>query len=538
MGELTRKGESRPVTEQDLALYQQAQALQAQQQVPLLQRAHNPHEYLYFALFDGTGQDVHNTKQQTTNIGILKKQLDALEMQPDLRVGGYYVKGIGTQRNAFTRGFDKLLAFSWDEKIEEAYRELAKQASDWQRLDPDAQIRIVEAGYSRGAVLAPGLARLVDRHGIADPDHLDFGRDAHGNITVESPRPPLVAPRQAAQAMLLFDPVATGMPRHYDARLPGSVISAAALLAMLEQREAFGHQAIIDPGLSADRRAANLPVPGGHSNVGGGARDTGLEAGAFNVAVDYLNALGDRPLFRYRELPAEATRYTVYQARGITALPGLDDDGVRDLREELANCKIVDPCRDREPVDEALAARFEYRAIEVRAPVPTMARLQRSQASHVGMTPADAGHPDHAMLERIRAGVGELDRSVGKPWNDASERLSRSLLAASKDVREPSRAHGETSLSANALDRVDHVVIGNDGRHLFAVQGELRDPAHRRAAVEVEAAIRTPVEQSDAKLEAANLATAQERQQAQQQQVQRQQSQEHGVRMHAAPAMP
>lgn len=488
MGELTRKGESRPVTEQDLVLYTQAQALQARQQVPLMQREDDPHEYLYFALFDGTGQDADDPKQVTTNIGVLKEQVYDLRRDPDHRVGGHYVAGIGTQDNAFVRGVDKLLAFSWDEKIEEAYRELAKQASEWQRLDPNAQIRIVEAGYSRGAVLVPGLARLVDRHGIADPDHLDFGRDTHGNITVESPHPPLVAPRQTAQAMLLFDPVATGMPGNYDARPPGSVISAAALLAMLEGREAFGHQAIIDPGLSADRRSANLPVPGGHSNVGGGARDAGLEAGAFNVAVDYLNALGDRPLFRYRELPAEAARYTVYQARGLTALPGLDDDGVRNLREELANCKIVDPCRDREPVDEALATQFEYRAIQVRAPVPAMAHLQRSRDSVAGMTPADAGHPDHAMLERIRAGIGDLDRSVGKPWDDASERLSRSLLAASKDGHGSRHEHGERSLSANALDRVDHVVLGKDGRHLFAVQGELRDPAHRRGVVDLDQA--------------------------------------------------
>lgn len=537
MGELTRKGESRPVTEQDLTLYQQAQSLQARQQVPVLQRQENQHEYLYFALFDGTGQDADDPKQANTNIGILRSQLERLEDDPDNRVGYHYVKGIGTQAFFARRWKDSLRPDTWDEKIEEGYRALAEQARKWQRLDPEAQIRIVEAGYSRGAVLVPGLARLVDRYGIADPDHLDFGRDTHGNITVESPHPPLVAPRQTAQAMLLFDPVATGMPGNYDARPPGSVISAAALLAMLEQREAYGHQAIIDPGLSADRRSANLPVPGGHSNVGGGARDAGLEAGAFNVAADYLNALSDRPLFRYRELPADAVRYTVYQARGVTALPGLDDDGVRDLREELANCKIVDPCRDREPVDEALAAQFEYRAIQVRAPVPTMARLQRSQAPHAGLSPADAGHPDHAMLERIRAGVGDLDRSVGKPWDDASERLSRSLLAASKDGRAPSR-DGAPSPSANALDRVDHVVLGSDGRHLFAVQGELRDPAHRRAAVEVEAAIRTPVEHSDAQLEAANQAIAHERQRAQQQEAQRQQSQEHAVRMHAAPTLP
>lgn len=537
MGELTRKGESRPVTVDELALYEQAQAMQSRQQVPVLQRAHNPHEYLYFALFDGTGQDADDPTQEKTNVGLLRIQADRLEDNPENRVGSHYVKGIGTQDNFFLRGFDKAFAFSWDEKIEEAYRALANQAKEWKESDPDAQIQLVDAGYSRGAVLAPGLARLVDRYGIADPEQLHFGRDRHGNITVESPRPPLVVPGRTAQAMLLFDPVATGLPKNYDARPPGSVISATAMIAMGERREAFEHQAILDPGLSTDRRFANLPLPGGHSNVGGGSSEPGLEAGTFNVAVDYLNALGDRPLFRYRDLPRDRALYTAYQARGITAVPGLDDDGVRDLREALANCKIVDPCRDGEPVDQALAARFAYRGVQVQAPVPTEARLMQPQVSRNGLKPSDPEHPDHAMLERIRKGVGELDRSVGKAYDEDSERLSRSLLAASKDNSGPNPGRSDLSLSANALDRADHVVIGKDGRYLFAVQGELRDPAHRRAAVEVEAAIRTPVEQSDARLEAANQAIAREQQLVQQHDLQRQSSQEQDMRTHAAPAM-
>lgn len=536
MGELTRKGESRPVTQDELALYGQAQALQAQQQVPVLQCAGNSHEYLYFALFDGTAQDADDPKQEKTNVGLLKEQVYGLRRESELRVGGHYVPGIGTQDNFFSRGFDQVFAFSWDEKVEDAYRELANQAKEWKGRDPDAQIRLVEAGYSRGAVLAPGLARLVDRYGIVDPEQLRFGRDPYGNITVESPRPPLVAPGQTAQAMLLFDPVATGLPAHYDARLPGSVISATAMIAMGERREAFAQLAILDPGLSPDRRFANLPQPGGHSNVGGGSREAGLEAGAFNVAVDYLNALADRPLFRFRDLPHEPAQYTTYQARGITAMPGLDDDGVRDLREELANCKVVDPCRDGEPVDEALAARFAYRGVQVQAPVPTEAHLTQGHVSRDDLKPGDPGHPDHGMLERIREGVRDLDRSVGRAYGEDSERLSRNLLAASKDNREL-YPHPGPSLSANALDRVDHVVVGQDGRYLFAVQGELHDPAHKRAAVEVETAIRTPLEQSDAKLEAANQAIAQERQQIRQHDLQRQSSQEQDMRMHAAPVM-
>ena len=128
MGELTRSGEARPVTDEDLALFDRAQGLQAQQRVPVLQHADNPHEYLYFALFDGTGQDVENPKELPTNIGALKKQLYLLREDPDNRVGGKYIEGIGTQDNPFSQVFDKIGAWSWDEMIEKAYLALATQS--------------------------------------------------------------------------------------------------------------------------------------------------------------------------------------------------------------------------------------------------------------------------------------------------------------------------------------------------------------------------------------------------------------------------
>jgi hypothetical protein len=37
----------------------------------------------------------------------------------------------------------------------------------------------------------------------------------------------------------------------------------------------------------------------------------------------------------------------------------------------------------------------------------------------------------------------------------------------------------------NGMDRVDHVVPGSNGVNLFAVQGRLDDPAHRRVHVEL-----------------------------------------------------
>lgn len=533
MGELFKEGTSRPTRQDELAMYGQLRELQAQQQVPVLQRSSNPHEYLFFALFDGTGQDVDDPKQLSTNVGVLKKHLDALKDDPKNRIGGHYAEGIGTQRNPIARYLDAAFPFTWDDKIEQAYRQLADQTKQWREQDPDAQVRIASVGYSRGAVLVPGFARLVDRYGIADPKGLSFGRDAVGNLTVVSPSPPLVAPGQAAQAVGLFDPVGTNLPAHYDARLPPSVISGFSMLAADERREIFPHQTIVAPGMTPDQRFANALVPGGHSNVGGGNREPGLETLAYNGMVDYLNGLRDPPPFDYRPLPGNAALYTVYQARGVTALPGLDRDGVRNLREELANCKVVDPCRTGEFIDQALAQRFEYRPLRPSAPTPMLTGLPMQAAadarpalaaeiSRQPLPPSDTSHPDHAMLEQIRRGVRMIDRNAGKEYDEVSERLSRSLLAASKDngERYPGR---EISWSANALERVDHVLLGKDGKTLFAVDGGLQDPAQKRAVVDVEQAIRIPVDQSDRKLEAANRQIAQELQLSRQQEVQRQQ---------------
>jgi hypothetical protein len=113
------------------------------------------------------------------------------------------------------------------------------------------------------------------------------------------------------------------------------------------------------------------------------------------------------------------------------------------------------------------------------------------------------------MLGRIRAGVRAIEENIGKCYGEASERITRSLLAACKDNREMYSGERDISLSCYALNRVDHVVMGTTG-NIFAVEGRLDDPAHSRAYVPVAQALQIPVEQSDRKLEMANQQIAQE----------------------------
>ncbi|OAX54138.1 hypothetical protein A6R73_04610 [Xanthomonas translucens pv. poae] len=153
--------------------------------------------------------------------------------------------------------------------------------------------------------------------------------------------------------------------------------------------------------------------------------------------------------------------------------------------------------------------------------LPEIAPASRDGATpDHGSDPTQPQHPDHALLEQIRAGMRKVDADLGKAYDDNSERLSRSLLAACKDNRDMYPGKADYSLADNALDRVDHVVLGKTG-NLIAVQGALDDPAMKRAVIPVQQALTTPVEQSDQTLALANQALAQEQQRSVQQELAR-----------------
>lgn len=149
----------------------------------------------------------------------------------------------------------------------------------------------------------------------------------------------------------------------------------------------------------------------------------------------------------------------------------------------------------------------DYYGKYYRARTPTPEGPQALEPAAPSTSPADPGHPDHAMLEQIRAGVRRIDSGIGKAYDDASERMSRCLLPECKSA---------------GLSQVDHVVVG--GTNVFAVQGGLTDPAHLRAHVSTEQAIRTPVEHADERLMTVNQELAQQQALVRQQELVREQN--------------
>lgn len=335
---------------------------------PVFLHAGNPHERLFVAALDGTGNDFIHDPQHATNVGLI---YDQLRRSPDARVVAKYVEGPGTQAQWLTRVTDGARGYTIDERAEQMYKMFIEQARTWIQADPHVQISIASVGFSRGGEEVALFARLVAERGIQDPAGAHYAYDAHGQIKhVEYTKPALVDPGKIAQAVALFDPVGTGQPLHEDRRLPPSVISGIQLNAMDEYRRLFPNDRILDPGITSDGRFAGFNLPGAHSDVGGGYLLNGLSNRAGNVAIAYLNALSDRQYLQPLPEFDDPQRNVIHRSEDGLFLYGADykvdratPDGYNEVLVDRRVATQVPDARNAEPRDEALNARFEHQTI-------------------------------------------------------------------------------------------------------------------------------------------------------------------------------
>lgn len=91
------------------------------------------------------------------------------------------------------------------------------------------------------------------------------------------------------------------------------------------------------------------------------------------------------------------------------------------------------------------------------------------------------------LLRQSQEAVRRLDESLGRGYDDASDRMAANLAYLA---------------GANGFSRIDHVVLNNataslqKGENVFVVQGGLTDATNRVAWMKTQDAIATPVEQS------------------------------------------
>ena len=348
--------------------------------VPVLHDHRDGRARLFVAYFDGTGNDAANPAKGDTNIEHLHVATSNAAAR-DGSLGTFYLRGPGTQDSKAAAVRDSVLGSSYDARLETMYYEFCKQATEWLREDPDARISLANVGFSRGAEQAAGFARLVAERGIQDVTRGTVVRNADGLIVEHHyPPTPLVGRHQIAQAELLFDPVGTGTPHERDRRPPPQVLTGLQVTAEDERRDAFKGSWIMDRGFSHDGRFLNVMVGGCHVDIGGGYGEDGLARRNYNLGVDFLNALSDRPFLAKQHLRPDLDLVH----RSVEQLPIYDDDvyrrGERKGLPQESRRGMIDAiggnrrdrspaARDAEPIDSSLDARYPRRPVDI-MPVP------------------------------------------------------------------------------------------------------------------------------------------------------------------------
>lgn len=406
---------SYPASAADLQLYKDASASLSRFGAPVLVHDSNPHERLYVAAFDGTGNDKFKDPLHATNVARIDDQISNLRLSGNHQIAEGYVPGPGTQDGAISRTLDGAVGYTHEQRVEKMYMLFIQQAAEWRRHDPNAQIRVADIGFSRGAEQAASFARLVHERGIQDPNGAVYTRDAHGNIThVEYTKPPLVEPGQVAQAVGLFDAVGTGDPvNKYDRRLPPSVISGVQIFAKDEHRGLFKSDHIIDSGLTPDGRFLGLLVPGAHSDVGGSYLLNGLSNRSGNLMVDYLNSLSDKPFLEKAPEYDDPQRNVVHRStegmwlyRAWHKIDRLQPDGYNTLEapKHHGHSAVEGDPYNAAPRDEALSRQFDFQAVAI-GPVPVAAQEQAvrmpATPSTLAPTPTPAAGSVDAMIDRL-----------------------------------------------------------------------------------------------------------------------------------------
>ncbi|GAB1595319.1 XVIPCD domain-containing protein [Lysobacter claricitrinus] len=459
----------------DLQTYDEAQRQLAAFRMPVLLPASDPDVRLYVACFDGTGNNATRDPEHASNVA---RVYDELHAQRDARVGAGYMEGIGTQSNPIVRLADGAIGFSYDDKLERMYLQFSRQVFEWKRENPDADIRIAELGFSRGGEEAAGFTRMVAERGVQDPSG---AVREHG--VIHYTKPPLVELGRVAQVLIEIDPVGTGAPRLHDRRPAPSVIAGVQFVARDEARNLFQSTSIMDPGATADGRFLSVTIAGAHSNLGDTYHHNGLGVLTGNMVTDAVNALSDTPLLAKRALPERAEYYAIHRSQ--ETLP-IYRTSVFDAHHERGRVDALAPRGtpgDRfnaEPRDEALASRFEFRPVAI-GPLPAETPKLAPPSAPAAPPTATLGDADRALHGQALAGVRRLDTQLGRTSDAASDRVAAALLPVAREA---------------GLRRIDNVVRSDDGRYLFAVEGELTSPTNRWARVDAGVAANTPVETS------------------------------------------
>lgn len=396
-----------PATAEDVDSYRIAGEQLRELRIPVLLREADPHDRLYIAALDGTGNSLVDDKEENWSVvARTYSQVRELQRQGVTDIAGGYVEGTFTQNGLHrlpSRLMDGRFAHSFDERVETAYYQFCVQAKKWLQEDPQARISLVGLGFSRGAEGVAALERLIAERGIRDPEGARVDHDREGlatRIRYDTSRPPLVPPGQTPHVAILVDPVATGVEDE-DRVMKGSTLTTFQISAQHDRRDLFRSNQHVPLGFSEDRRNLNVTVAGAHSDPAGTYAENGLGALGHNLVVEAINRTSDRPFLQPMPVPEDPSRFMIHRSEtgmfGLYGTRGFDRDGVRDTVNDQSPLPGV---QHKAPIDPELDARIER-------------RTGRSEA--IEPVPVSARAPVDAMLERVfGAYMGADDRRLAE----------------------------------------------------------------------------------------------------------------------------
>jgi peptidoglycan hydrolase-like protein with peptidoglycan-binding domain len=174
---------------------------------------------------------------------------------------------------------------------------------------------------------------------------------------------------------------------------------------------------------------------------------------------------------------------------------GAHGDKVTSMQADLATLgftdahgRILHPDGDFGPGTKAAVEKFQHAhglKPDGVAGAKTLEALHKATLSP-RTSLADSHNPGNPIYTQALMHVHELDAERGRTSDHMTTNLAGSLTTAAR---------------TQGLDRIDHVVLSDDGKRAYAVQGNLDSPFKRIAEVDVAQSVAKPLEQSSAEFQ-------------------------------------
>ncbi|BHH84967.1 tandem-95 repeat protein [Desulforhopalus sp. 52FAK] len=233
----------------------------------------DPNQRLFFFSFDGTRNDRDSTDPDTvyTNPAILQSLVPRSD-----NVGSEYIRGVATQTtNVIDEAYKSATGDECEQRAEDAYTLFCEKVKIWQDENPNVEVHLSTAGFSRGTASQRHFANLIQQRGCPDPDGEGY----------------LIPPGGVHQdIMLMYDSVVT-----YEENLLLAIppnVTALHFTAEHENRTSFDLASITDPLFPNDPGTFEIWLPGSHCDVGGGWDYDGLSARSLALGHQALELMG------------------------------------------------------------------------------------------------------------------------------------------------------------------------------------------------------------------------------------------------------